>query len=302
MPFRIALFLMNSGDYQELLWDDCVRAAHPRDVEVRAFWADNDSQKQLRQIQSCLNEGEEQRPTVLLVSPVREMALINSARVAASLGIGWVLLLRYSDYLNALRNEFPTVPIFSVTADQREVGRIQGRQFRALLPRGGRLVYIRGPLGTSSAINRFAGVQELLQGSSIELVTLNADWTAEGGARALSEWMRGQGALDPSTLLVAAQNDAMAMGARRALEEIGKQRAGLAWQAIRVCGCDGSPRFGQRLVSEGKLTSTVVVPPVAGRAVDEIATMLERGARPPVVLLLNPTSCPDLETLAATAA
>jgi ABC-type sugar transport system substrate-binding protein len=302
MSFRLALFLMNSGDYQELLWDDCVRAAHPRDVAVRAFWADNDSQKQLRQIQSCLSEAEDQRPTVLLVSPVREMALISTARVAASLGIGWVLLLRYSDYLNALRSEFPDVPIFSVTADQREVGRIQGRQFRALLPRGGQLVYIRGPLGTSSAINRFAGVQELLQGSSIELVTLNSDWTADGGTRALADWMREHASVDASTLLVGAQNDAMAMGARRALEEIGKQREGFSWSAIRVCGCDGSPRYGKRLVSEGKLTSTVVVPPVAGRAVDEIASMLEARARPPVQVFLSPTSFPDLEMLAATAA
>jgi ABC-type sugar transport system substrate-binding protein len=302
MSFRIALFLMNSGDYQELLWDDCVRAAHPRGAAVRAFWADNDSQKQLRQIQGCLSEAEDQRPTVFLVSPVREMALISTARIAASLGIGWVLLLRYSDYLNALRDEFPSVPIFSVTADQREVGRIQGRQFRALLPRGGQLVYIRGPLGTSSAINRFAGVQEKLQGTSIELVTLNADWTADGGARAMNEWMRERETVDPSTLLVGAQNDAMAMGARRALEELGKQREGFAWSTIRVCGCDGSPRFGRRLVSEGKLTSTVVTPPVAGRAVEEITSMLDAGPRPPVQVLLDPTSFPDLETLAAAAA
>ncbi len=302
MSLRISLFLMNSGDYQELLWDDCVRSAHQHGAAVRAFWADNESQKQLKQIESCLNEDEDQRPTVLLVSPVREVALISTARAAASLGVGWVLLLRYTDYLNALRSEFPAVPIFSVMADQREVGRIQGRQFKALLPDGGRLVYLRGPLGTSSAIDRFAGVQEMLRGSSIEPVTLKADWTADGGARALTEWMRDCGSIDPPRFLVGAQNDAMAMGARRALEEMAKVREGFPAGAIRVCGCDGSPRYGQRFVTEGKLTSTVVMPPVAGRAVDEIASVLAAGARPPVRILLNPTSFPDLAMLGCVAA
>jgi ribose transport system substrate-binding protein len=302
MSCRIALFLMNSGDYQELLWDDCVRAAHRHDYPVRAFWAENDSHKQLRQIQGCLSEREDQRPTVLLVSAVREIALIATARAAATLGIGWVLLLRYNDYLSALRSEFPDVPIFSVTADQREIGRIQGRQFKTLLPDGGDLVYIRGPLGTSSAINRFAGVQEVLQGSAIELVTLNSDWTAEGGARALSEWMQGRESIDAARFVVAGQNDAMAMGARKALEEVVRQRESLAGATIRVCGCDGSPRYGRRLVTEGKLTSTVVMPPVSGRAVDEVAAMLADGLRPPAQVVLEPASFPDLQALAGLAA
>jgi ABC-type sugar transport system substrate-binding protein len=302
MALRIALFLMNSGDYQELLWDDCVRSAQKHDAAVRAFWADNDAQKQLKQILACLEEAEDQRPTVFLVSPVREAALISTARTTASLGVGWVSLLRYSDYLNGLRAEFPSVPIFSVMADQREVGRIQGRQFKALLPHGGELVYVRGPLGTSSAIDRFAGVQETLRGSLIEVVTLNADWTADGGARAMTEWAQTRVNLDPSRFLVGAQNDAMAMGARRALEEVAKTREGFPSGAIRVCGCDGSPRYGQRYVTEGKLTSTVVLPPVAGRAVDEVASMAGEGAQPPVRILLNPTSFPELKALAATTA
>lgn len=302
MSFRIALFLMNSGDYQELLWDDCVRSAHQHGAAVRAFWADNESQKQLKQIESCLGEAEDQRPTVLLVSPVREVALISTARAAASLGVGFVLLLRYADYLNALRTEFPGVPIFSVMADQREVGRIQGRQLKVLMPNGGRLVYMRGPLGTSSAIDRFAGVQEVLRGTSIELVTLSADWTADGGARALTEWMRDRANVEAPSFVVAAQNDAMAMGARRALDELARVRAGFPAGAIRVCGCDGSPRYGRRLVTEGRLTATVVMPPVAGRAVDEIASMLAAGAPPPLRVLLKPTSFPDLEALGVVAA
>jgi ABC-type sugar transport system substrate-binding protein len=299
MACRIALFLMDSGDYQELLWDDCQHAAHKFGFPVRAFWADNDSKKQAKQIQSCLGEPEYQRPTLLLCCPVREIALISTARTAASLGVGWVAMLRWNDYINDLRQEFGAVPIFCVTTDQREVGRIQGRQVRTLLPSGGTLLYIRGPLGTSSAMGRFAGVQEVLNGSSVGIVTLNADWSAEGGERALLEWARSAppGELPPR-LLVAAQNDAMAMGARKALEEIARERPAFAPAAVRVCGCDGTPRFGQRLVNEGKLTATVIMPPVAGRAVSDVASMLDGGARPPAQVVLPPASFPDLPVLA----
>jgi len=47
-------------------------------------------------------------------------------------GIGWALLNREDDYLTELRNT--DKPAFCVTVYQEDVGRIQGRQFGALLP------------------------------------------------------------------------------------------------------------------------------------------------------------------------
>jgi ABC-type sugar transport system substrate-binding protein len=171
-----------------------------------------------------------------------------------------------------------------------------------LLPRGGKLVYIRGPLGTSSAMRRFAGVQDVLRGSSIEIVPVNSDWTTEGGVAAMRDWMRSfdDGALPK--FIVGAQNDAMAMGARRALEEFAQTHPNFSAQNIRVCGCDGSPTYGQRLVTEGKLVSTVIMPPGAGRAVTEIASMLEGGPRPPAQIVLSPESFPEPHVLGGLAA
>lgn len=299
MSCRIGLFLVNDGDYQELLWDSCQDAAHRFGFPVRTFWAENNSQKQLKQIQDCLREPEEQRPTVVIVSPVREIALISTAHTAARLGVGWVFLLRWSNYMTDLRQEFPKLPIFAVTVDQHDIGRIQGRQFKVLLPQGGKIVYIRGPLGTSSAMRRFAGLQDVLRESSIELFPINSDWTSAGGERAMNDWLQ---SLQPGRLpsfIVGAQNDAMAMGARKALEEAARTRPDLSMESIRVCGCDGSPGYGQRLVAERKLTSTVIMPPGAGRAVNEIASMLGGGSRPPPQIVLVPVSFPDLRALGA---
>jgi ABC-type sugar transport system substrate-binding protein len=289
---------MNSGDYQELLWDSCQEAAQRYGFSVRAFWADNDSHKQLKQIQGCLNEPEDQRATIAMVSPVRETSLISTAHTAAGLGIGWVLLHRWANYMNELRFEFPRLPIFCVMPDQVDVGRIQARQFQALLPQGGKLVYIRGPLGTSSAMRRFAGVQGGLRGSTIELYPLNSDWTLEGGARAMRSWLQSLPPDPSNSFVVGAQNDAMAMGARQALEQATRAGARLSADAIPFCGCDGSPAYGQRLVREHKLTSTVILPQGAGRAVDEVAAMLDGGPRPPAQIVLAPTSFPEVESLA----
>ena len=62
-------------------------------------------------------------------------ALADVARQAAAGGVGWVLLNREASYLPALRAEFPGVPIFGVTPDQTQIGRIQAEQVRAAASR-----------------------------------------------------------------------------------------------------------------------------------------------------------------------
>src|SRR5580700_4401328 len=133
MRCQLALFCMDDGEHQALLRDDCVKAAGRYGFPLRVFGADNDSQKQVAQIQACLREPPAQRPTVVMVSPVREVNLRSVAYEAARLGVGWVVLTRWWDYVNNLHAEFPDPPIFAAVTDQKEIGRIQGRQLKALL-------------------------------------------------------------------------------------------------------------------------------------------------------------------------
>jgi ribose transport system substrate-binding protein len=297
---RIALFLMNEGDYQELLREDCIRTARRHGFPVEASVANNDSARQLEQIQACLGQPEAQRPTAILVCPVREAALLPAAVAAARQGVGWVLLGRWSGYMADLREEFPRLPIFSVAADQREIGRIQGKQFRALLPQGGEVVYIRGPLATSSATLRFEGMQETLEDAAIKVFPLTSDWTLEGGARAVQDWLRICQRRELPKVVVAAQNDAMAIGARNALNEAARAASQPSLLQIPVTGSDGSPEFGRRLVTQGRLRATVIMPPTSGRALREIAAMPSDGrARPPSEIALAPTSFPELDVLEA---
>ena len=295
---RIALFLMNNGEYQQLIKRDCLEAAARHGVAVEVFSVDGDAVQQAKQIDSCLSRAPETRPNVLLVYPVRESALLASAHHAARLGVGFVLLGRWSGYLGDLRREYPTLPIFSVAADQVEIGRIQGRQLRAMLPRGGELICIRGPLGISSATRRFEGLRQALASTSFNLFSVNSDWTEAGGESAMKEWLQIFGTRALPAFGVAAQNDAMAMGARRALIEWAQVRSGFSTARVPIVGCDGTPTFGQRLTRQKEISATVIMPPTAGKAVEDIAAMVVSGRpRPEAEVTLGPSSFPDLDAI-----
>ena len=49
-------------------------------------------------------------------------------------------------------------PVFAVSADNGDVGQIQGRQLAALLPNGGSVLYIQGPSGSTATEQRAAGM------------------------------------------------------------------------------------------------------------------------------------------------
>jgi ribose transport system substrate-binding protein len=286
---------MDRGAYQELLRRDCEEAARQQGFPFRAFSAEGDAGRQASQIEAFIREASNDRPEAIIVAPVREISLLASARAAARLGVGVVLLGRHCGYLDDLRKEFPECPIFSVLTDQHEIGRIQAKQLKALLPQGGEAVYILGLLGTSSATERLAGMQEALP-PKVNLLTLNSDWTVEGGRRAIKGWAGIFARRGMPSLVVAAQNDSMAMGARAAWEEMARDARPLSLHEVRFCGVDGVPElpeYGQRLVREGQLSCTVVRPPGAGRAVTEIVGMRGGGARPPTCIVLKPKAFPD---------
>jgi ribose transport system substrate-binding protein len=96
---------------------------------------------------------------------------------------------------------------------------------------------------------------------------------------------------------VCAQDDSMAMGARKAFaESVHGQRD--SWKNVPFLGCDGMPDTGQEWVRNGLLTATVLSPPTAPVAIDLLSRFLHHGNMPPECTLTGTKSIPDLETLA----
>jgi ABC-type sugar transport system substrate-binding protein len=264
-------------------------------ASVDVLFAENNAILQIQQLYRAVHAPAERRPDAVIVETVTGEGLERVARSAVQAGVAWALLNRKVPYIPDLRAQRASAPVFTVSTDQVAVGRIQGRQLRALLPRdGGQVLYIQGPADTSAAIERLQGAHEILAGLPIDLKVLDGDWTEASGARAIESWLRLKSAEKSIRIdAVVCQNDAMAAGARRALLSASPHLHG-----VPVTGVDGLPGRGQRLVDEGLLAATVQVPSNAGRALTLLVDLLrhEAGGRGQDVTLA-PQSYPDLADL-----
>jgi ABC-type sugar transport system substrate-binding protein len=96
---------------------------------------------------------------------------------------------------------------------------------------------------------------------------------------------------------VIAQNDDMAMGARKAFEEVSSSAERDKWIRIPFIGVDGLPGTGQAWVKSGKLTATVIVPPNSGAALKALFDAVAGTARPAQYTFTAPQSMPEIGKL-----
>ena len=264
-------------------------AARRAGLEVDVVFAENNAIVQIHQIFARIHAPEAERPAVIIMQSVAGEGLERVARNAVGCGIGWILLNRRVGYVDDLRQLREDLPISSVTPDQAEIGRIHGRQARALM-KGlgtGLLLYLQGPPDTSAAQDRLQGTQDVLRETGWPWKILNGDWTEASGDTAMSGWLRLKTSGGQKPALLIAQNDAMAVGARRAA-----LRFDASWRQVPVIGCDGFPDAGQRLVNSGELAATVVLPLTAGPAVELAARWLAKGQKPSAETVLAGSSYP----------
>jgi ribose transport system substrate-binding protein len=293
MAARVVVGLLtDQQEFQLMQAVDARESAARAGLGVDVVFAENNAVQQIHQLFREIHAPEDQRPAAIIAETVTGEGLERVARNAVRAGIGWVLLNRSVTYLEALRRERPDLPIANVSVDQEAAGQIQGRQLRTLLPDGGAVLYLQGPHDTWTAIGRLRGTEGAIKGARIELRLLNGDWTESSAERAVSTWFRLKTSEGVRLVAIAAQNDSMAVGARRALRA---HRA--EWAELPFVGCDGLPEGGQRLVSRGELTATIVTPTAAGPAVALVARALAGEPTPPEVRLA-PHSFPSEADLA----
>jgi ABC-type sugar transport system substrate-binding protein len=146
-----------------------------------------------------------------------------------------------------------------------------------------------------TAQQRLDGLKEILAGD-FSLIELNADWTSERARMAVERWAADLAAGADLPGMFVAHNDEMALGVRQALRDAASQKD-LPLAAAYITGCDGSQTFGQRLVREGRLKATVIMPPASGAAMEWIARTRTKNELPPVRVLLPVTSFPVATSL-----
>lgn len=285
----------NDNDYQIEQAQSAEQAAKRLGVAIEIAHADNDAITQSTQILKAVQADPAVRPDGIVFEPVGGTALPQVARAASAVGIGWAVLNRDAAYMPELRKT-ATAPIFTVSSDHVEIGRIQGRQFAALLPRGGTVLYIQGPSENSAAKERTTGMQET-KPASVQVVLLKAQWTEESSLRAVRSWLKLTTSQKSTIDLVGAQDDSMAMGARKAFQELTNVADRDRWLKLPFTGCDGLPNTGQAWVRSGVLAATVFVPPNTGQAIEMLVQALQQKKQVPERILIPPRSIPALDAL-----
>ena len=294
LSFAVSL-TNNDNDYQQEQAAAAEKAGRRLGVEVKITHANNDAVTQSQQLLHLIQGSAAARPDAIVFEPAGGTGFPQVARAAVAADIGWVILNHDADYIQQLRQGCH-VPVFAISSDHKEVGKIQGKQFAALLPQGGSMLYIEGPANSSAAKERTAGMN-LTKPANIVVKSMRANWTEESAYRAVSSWLRLRTSQQMHIDLVGAQDDSMAAGARRAFAEIveGERER---WLQIPITGCDGLPKTGQSWVRSNLLAATIYIRPNTDLALEMLTEAIRIGSQPPECKLIAPESVPSIEDLA----
>jgi ribose transport system substrate-binding protein len=285
MPKIVVALLDAEQEFQQLQAKDARDTAARLGLDAEVVFAEGHAVVQIQQLFKHIHAPEGERPVAIVVEPATGEGLERVARNAVRAGIGWILLNTRVGYVDELRAAHPGLPLAMVGTDQKEAGRIQGRQCRSLRP-GGHVLCVEGPADATATVDRLAGLREAL-GPGFEVRGLNGEWTEASGEKAVLSWLRLKtaGAFTPD--IVVGQNDSMAAGARKALREHQRE-----WISLPFLGCDGLPDGGQRMVAQGELAATVITPSNTGPALEIVSRWLRTGQVPSREILLPPRSHP----------
>jgi len=290
---KIGLFLIDDKSlFQGQQKAAAEAAAKGSGVELEVFFAGGESKKQREQMFAYVRR--DTAPAGIIVEPVEDTGLRFVAQEGLRKGCAWVMINRTPAWVgDAVRDQEGLA--FCVTADQKGIGRVQGEQFRILAPSGGTVLYVTGPALADTSQERLAGMEET-KGSGLSVVRLVGAWTEASGYDGVRRWVettRGFVSFD----LVGAQNDDMAVGAKKAVIEAGQQFEKPGWAAIPALGVDGMPEYGQRLVDQKELAATVIMPTTTGKAFDLLVGALRGGSRPSPITTVPVESYPALTQL-----
>lgn len=290
------LFDKGLKDEAERVAGELTRGGFPIRVEVR--YGRGDGKLQLEQIEA--DRQAPSPPDLFVVIPVNKDAVhtILCEIVRAREDVACILLHQPLTVMQDAEREVYGRRLLSVTADQKEIGRIQARQFTAVLPSGGGdVLYVQGRQHSFATAQRMLGLLEELP--RVGEVKLNGyrvfgDWSPESVRPAVESWEKLGGKLD-WLHAGGAQSDDMALALAALFAERG--------HAIPVIGVDGLEP-GKRAVDAGTLAATVVQPLGVGHALRlyrDIAAEAPGAAPIPKDgnIVLTPESYPSLDVLRA---
>lgn len=238
VKYRIGVSQCSQDIWRDKLNDELKMSTYLYDnVNLELVSADDNDQLQVEQINQFVKE----KVDLLIVAPNQMATVTPAIDRAYDMGIPVIVFDRKTS-----SKKFTAY----IGADNFEMGKLMGEYIATQLNGKGRVLEIQGLEGSSPAQERHNGfVEALSHYPGITLVaSLQGDWTEESAVKAVKEYKGDLSNID----FVFGQNDRMAVGARKALNDAHTQ----------YCGIDALPGKdnGIDYVQRGILEASYIYP------------------------------------------
>ncbi|MBV8587502.1 MAG: sugar ABC transporter substrate-binding protein [Verrucomicrobia bacterium] len=237
---------------------------HP-DVELTIVDANNDTAKQVGQVENFLAQGVD----AVVILPVDTAATGPMTKAVVAAGKPLV-------YVNRQPANLPKGVVYC-GSHSIEAGIMNMEELGQAMGGKGNLVILMGELQNEAAIGRTDGIKQVVKEKfpGIKIIREETgNWKREQGKTIMENWLASGQEIDG----VASNNDEMALGALQAIKAAGKLGK------IPVGGTDGS-HDALESMEKGELNNTVFQDPVGQgeEAVNAAYLMVKKEANPKVV-------------------
>lgn len=264
-------------------------------VKVRIINAESDPVTQSQQLLEIIQSPRDLVPDAIIVEPVTDTGMPRVAEAAVAAGVGWVISNARVDYIEQLRKK-SRAPVFSVSQDHGDIGRMQAKQFAVLLPEGGTVLYLRGPASNSLACQRADGLESATP-RNIHIKTLKIQWTEESAYQSVSSWLRLSTVHAADFHLISSQNTDFISAAKRAFQDHGQPGERSKWLSLPYTAA-GVFSQTKPLVEQGNLAAAVVTALTVNQCLEMLHRAIESGSQPPEQTVVSASSYPSLDELA----
>lgn len=291
---RVVVSLPNDNAYQHQQGIVAKATGQQLGLDLRVIQANDDSITQSQQLLEIIQSRAEDRPDAFLVEPVTATGLRRVAEAAVAEGIAWVISNSDVDYVKQLRKS-SRIPVFVITQGQNEIGRLQGKQLAALLPQGGAVLYIEGPSMSFVAVQRHAGLESVNLGN-VQLTSLRSRWSEDSAYQSACAWLRLATSRAEKFDLVAGQSHELAMGARKAFQNLENAELKKKCLQLPFIGIGISSQV-KPLVDGRVLAAAVVTSLTMDLALKLLVRAIESQVQPPERSVVEVSSYPEMEKL-----
>ncbi len=237
--YRIGVSQCSYDDWREKLNDEINRELLTHNEATADIVSAYDNiGKQIDDIQRFIDEDYD----IIIASPIEAEALTPIIKEAAEKGIPTIIFDRninekcYTAYLGA---------------DNALLGKNVGDYLAARMSGEGKIIEIKGLLGSTPAVERHEGFMKSLEkhpGLSL-IATADGDWTSERASVLADSLLK----IYPDADAIFAQNDRMAIAAREAADRLGIKD-------ITIVGIDAVANVGIKAVADGVIDATFLYP------------------------------------------